>query len=135
MTDQLRYTPIPVRTESQEAPTPQTVARLAALRRRDLLGWMAAVIVLGSGRAAAPAASTTRLRMGVASCADQRQPQPIWDTVLAEPPDFFVFAGDNVYASEQPFDVATLRAAYLELAAKPNFAHSIGFRGKAPQPS
>ena len=113
MTDQLQHTSIPVGTESQEAPTPQTLARLAALRRRDLLGWMAAV-VLGSGRAAAPAASTTRLRVGVASCADQRKPQPIWDAVLAEPPDFFVFAGDNVYASEQPFDVATLRAAYLE---------------------
>jgi alkaline phosphatase D len=121
MTDQLRHTPIPVQTESQEAPPPQTVAPLAALRRRDLLGWIAAVVVLGSGRTAAPAASTTRLRVGVASCADQHKPQPIWDAVLAEQPDFFVFAGDNVYASEQPFDVTTLRAAYMELAAKPNF--------------
>ena len=76
-----------------------------------------------AGRAASTAASATRLRVGVASCADQRQPQPIWDAVLAEQPDFFVFAGDNVYASEQPFDVATLRAAYEALAAKPNFAH------------
>src|SRR4029453_4574778 len=82
----------------------------------------AAVVVLSSGRAAASAASTTRLRVGVASCADQRQPQPIWDAVLVEQPDFFVFAGDNVYASEQPFEVTTLRTAYMELAAKPNFA-------------
>jgi alkaline phosphatase D len=58
----------------------------------------------------------------VASCADQRQPQPLWDAVLTEPPDFFVFAGDNVYASAQPFDVAKLHAAYMELAAKSNFA-------------
>jgi alkaline phosphatase D len=79
---------------------------------------------VGTGRATTPAASTTRLRVGVgvASCADQRQPQPIWDAVLAEQPDFFVFAGDNVYASEQPFEVTTLRTAYRELAAKPNFA-------------
>ena len=48
----------------------------------------------------------------MASCADQRQPQPLWDAVLTEPPDFFVFAGDNVYASEQPFDVATLRGLH-----------------------
>jgi alkaline phosphatase D len=74
-----------------------------------------------AGRAASPAASATRLRVGVASCADQRQPQPIWDAVLAEPPDFFVFAGDNVYASEPPFEVAKLRAAYMELTAKRNF--------------
>jgi alkaline phosphatase D len=33
-----------------------------------------------------------------------------------------VFAGDNVYASEQPFDVATLYAAYVALAAQANFA-------------
>jgi alkaline phosphatase D len=33
-----------------------------------------------------------------------------------------MLAGDNVYASEQPFDVATLRAAYVALAAKANFA-------------
>ena len=42
--------------------------------------------------------------------------------MLAEQPDFFVFAGDNVYASEQPFDVTKLHAAYMELAAKSNFA-------------
>jgi len=69
----------------------------AALRRRDLLGWVATAVLLGGGRAASPAASATRLRVGVASCADQRQPQPLWDAVLTEQPDFFVFAGDNVY--------------------------------------
>src|SRR4029450_1158865 len=52
-----------------------------------------------------------------ASAAPQPQPQPLWDAVLTEQPDFFVFAGDNVYASEQPFDVAKLHAAYMELAA------------------
>ena len=110
MTDRLRQITIPVQSDSLEAPISQTVARLAMPRRRDVLGWVAAVVVLGTGRATAPAASTTRLRVGVASCADQRKPQPIWDAVLAEQPDFFVFAGDNVYASEQPFDVTTLRA-------------------------
>ena len=115
MTDQLRHTTIAVRTDPLEAPTPQPLTpwpevlacrhHLAAPRRRELLGWVAAAVVLGGGRAASPAASATRLRVGVASCADQRQPQPIWDAVLTEQPDFFVFAGDNVYASEQPFEV------------------------------
>jgi alkaline phosphatase D len=121
MTDRLRQMTIPVRSDSLKAPISQTVARLAMPRRRDLLGWVAAVVVFGTGRATAPAASTTRLRVGVASCADQRKPQPIWDAVLAESPDFFVFAGDNVYASEQPFEVSKLHAAYMELSAKPNF--------------
>ena len=34
----------------------------AALRRRDLLGWVATAVLLGGGRAASPAASATRLR-------------------------------------------------------------------------
>ena len=121
MTDRLRQMTIPVQSDSLETPISQTVARLAMPQRRDLLGWVAAVVVFGTGRATAPAASTTRLRVGVASCADQRKPQPIWDAVLAESPDFFVFAGDNVYASEQPFEVSKLHAAYMELSAKPNF--------------
>jgi alkaline phosphatase D len=121
MTDRLRQMTISVRSDSLKAPISQTVAPLAMPRRRDLLGWVAAVVVFGTGRATASAASTTRLRVGVASCADQRKPQPIWDAVLAESPDFFVFAGDNVYASEQPFEVSKLHAAYMELAAKPNF--------------
>jgi alkaline phosphatase D len=132
MTDQRRHTPSAVHGDPLEAPTPHTRAlwpdgmacrhQRAALRRRDLLGWVVTAVLLGGGRAASPAASAARLRVGVASCADQRQPQPLWDAVLAEQPDFFVFAGDNVYASEQPFDVATLHAAYRELAAKSNFA-------------
>jgi hypothetical protein len=86
MTDQLRHTTIAVRTDPLEAPTPQPLTpwpevlacrhHLAAPRRRELLGWVAAAVVLGGGRA-----------------------------VLTEQPDFFVFAGDNVYASEQPFEV------------------------------
>ena len=57
----------------------------------------------------------------MASCADQDKPQPVWDAVLAQRPDFFVFAGDNVYASDTPFDIARLRRAYAALAAKDNF--------------
>ncbi len=37
----------------------------------------------------------TRIAFG--SCADEEQPQPIWDAVLAYRPQLFLFAGDNVY--------------------------------------
>jgi alkaline phosphatase D len=91
-----------------------------SLRRRGLVLGAAAAAALGaSGQgAAAPAA---RVRVGLASCADQDKPQPIWDAVLAEPPDFFIFGGDNVYASTPPFSAARLREAYDALAAKPSF--------------
>jgi len=78
MTDRLQQITIPVQHDPLEAPMPQTLAWLAMPRRWDLLSWVA-VVVLGGGRAAAPAASPTRLR--VASCTDQRKPQPIWDAV------------------------------------------------------
>jgi alkaline phosphatase D len=94
--------------------------------RRSLLGWAAASATLAA--CTSPTSSGLpraqdggRLRIGVASCADQTKPQPIWDAALAERCDFFVFGGDNVYASEPPFTRAKLREAYEQLAAKPNF--------------
>jgi hypothetical protein len=71
MTDRLRQMTIPVQSDSLETPISQTVARLAMPQRRDLLGWVAAVVVFGTGRATAPAASTTRLRVGVAGFAQK----------------------------------------------------------------
>ena len=69
---------------------------------------------------AAPS-SATQLRIAIASCTDQTKPQPIWDAALAERPDYFVFAGDNVYASEQPFSVDRLQAAYALQGQVANF--------------
>lgn len=100
------------------------------MQRRQVLGSLAGATLLG-GCAAAPAgapsqaaqrATAARVRIGVASCAQQDRPQPLWDAVLADAPDFFVFAGDNVYASTQPFDVNELRAAYARAAAIPGLA-------------
>lgn len=92
-------------------------------RRRTLLAAAGAAPLLACTTPAPPkgAQQAIAFRIGVASCADQTEPQPIWDAALAEQPDFFVFGGDNVYASEPPFDAAKLRAAYGALAAKPNF--------------
>lgn len=39
-------------------------------------------------------------RIAFGSCAHQDQPQPIWDTILDNKPELFIFAGDNVYASK-----------------------------------
>jgi alkaline phosphatase D len=93
---------------------------MSGLLRRH---WLAAA---GAGALAACAVAPNQpggsvLRIGVASCADQTKPQPIWDAALQERCGFFVFAGDNVYASERPFDIAKLRQAYAELGAIANF--------------
>jgi alkaline phosphatase D len=61
-------------------------------------------------------------RIALASCTDETRPQPIWDTVIADKPDLMIFGGDNVYASEQPWSIQTLRQAYATQAAVPGFA-------------
>jgi alkaline phosphatase D len=58
-------------------------------------------------------------RIAFGSCADQKLPQPIWDTVLADKPDLVIFGGDNVYASDPPFSLANLRQAYSTASAIP----------------
>lgn len=45
----------------------------------------------------------------VASCSDQKLPQPIWTQILAQGPQMHVSMGDNVYASkkeDRPFSLA-----------------------------
>ncbi len=91
---------------------------MTGLARRDVIVAGAAAL---AGCASADAGRGARVRIGVASCADQDKPQPVWDAALAERPDFFVFAGDNVYASERPFDIARLRRAYDTQAQHANF--------------
>jgi len=61
-------------------------------------------------------------RIAVGSCIDQTRPQPLWDAVLDSRPDLFVFAGDNVYASQPPWSLERLQQAYAQLAAQPGFA-------------
>ena len=56
------------------------------------------------------------------SCIDQKKPQPIWQTILAAKPDLFIFGGDNVYASNQPWQLQNLKNAYATQAAQPGFA-------------
>lgn len=61
-------------------------------------------------------------RIAFGSCCDQDRPQPIWDAVLGARPELFIFGGDNVYASAQPWRQERLTAAYARLASEPGFA-------------
>jgi len=53
------------------------------------------------------------------SCASQNKPQPIWDTIVAEKPDLFLFIGDNIYGDTQ--DMAVMKEKYDTLGAKPGY--------------
>jgi alkaline phosphatase D len=58
-------------------------------------------------------------RIAFGSCAKQDRPQPIWDTVLAENPDLFIFVGDNIYADTE--DMKVMRETYAQFAKQPGF--------------
>lgn len=64
----------------------------------------------------------TRIAFG--SCAQQRNPQPIWHAVADQRPDVFVFLGDNVYGDTE--DMAKLRRDYAMLDAMPGLARLRG---------
>ncbi len=93
-------------------------------RRAVLLGALATALAPGARapRAAeahstpAPALARDRplTRIAFGSCADQAEPQPLWDAVLAARPDLFLFAGDNVYGNSPGPDLSELRAAYAQ---------------------
>lgn len=69
-----------------------------------------------------PAWPTQIQKVSFGSCIDQKKPQPIWQSILAAKPDLFIFGGDNVYASSQPWQLQNLENAYAAQAAQPGFA-------------
>lgn len=54
------------------------------------------------------------------SCTRQDKPMPIFNTIVKQRPDLFVFLGDNIYGDTD--DMAVLQAKYEMLGANPGFA-------------
>lgn len=51
------------------------------------------------------------------SCSDQKRPQPLWDDIVAQKPDVWIWLGDNIYGDSESMD--TLRAKYARQKANP----------------
>lgn len=83
---------------------------VSMLNRRDFGQLIAAAALAPTPLLAQGQQPLTRIAFG--SCANQKSPQPIWDTVLAYRPDLFIFAGDNVYGDFKSADAAKLKQAY-----------------------
>lgn len=79
-----------------------------------------------------PTSEPAITRIAFGSCAKERLPQPIWQDILKQQPDIFLFIGDNQYAdywekngklqSAPVESKARINEAYQALAAKPGFA-------------
>ncbi|MGF7218085.1 alkaline phosphatase D [Spirosoma lacussanchae] len=51
------------------------------------------------------------------SCSDQKRPQPLWDDIVAQKPNVWIWLGDNVYGDTENMD--TLKAKYNRQKANP----------------
>ena len=89
----------------------------------------AALLVLACGSPTAePAAETAAAvepaleRIGLGSCLRQDLPQPIFDAILEDDFELFVFLGDNVYGDVESEDLRELRDAYAMQAEAEGFS-------------
>ena len=65
--------------------------------------------------AAPPNKALTTIAFG--SCSDQKRPQPLWDDIVAQKPDLWIWLGDNIYGDSENMD--TLRAKYARQKSNP----------------
>tara|TARA_B100000497_G_C7664013_1_gene400169 strand:- start:46 stop:1173 length:1128 start_codon:yes stop_codon:yes gene_type:complete len=69
---------------------------------------------------ASDASSTTVItKIAFGSCASENKPQPIWDAIVTENPDLFLFVGDNIYGDTE--DMSVLKHKYSRLMAKSGY--------------
>ncbi|MGA0556416.1 alkaline phosphatase D family protein [Larkinella sp. VNQ87] len=54
------------------------------------------------------------------SCSHQKRPTPLWDDIVAQKPDVWIWLGDNIYGDSESMD--TLKAKYEKQKANPGYA-------------
>lgn len=82
---------------------------------------LAEQVVRAIDTALAPATATAQpvRRILFGSCIKQERPAPIFDAILRQKPELFIFLGDNIYGDTEDMDV--LRSKYATLSEIPGF--------------
>ncbi len=80
---------------------------------------LVAFAVAGSLSYAAEEAPRPISRILFGSCARQDRPTPIFEEIVSQRPELFVFLGDNIYADTTDMDV--MQAKYAKLKSDPGF--------------
>jgi len=88
-----------------------------SITRRAFTGAAVSSAIIGT----AAAQPRPLVRVAFGSCVDPREPQPIWDSILAYKPDLFIFAGDNVYGDSKDREVKELKEAYERARQSPGY--------------
>lgn len=53
------------------------------------------------------------------SCSDQKRPQPLWDDIILQQPQVWIWLGDNIYGDSENMD--TLQAKYSRQKSNPEY--------------
>ena len=65
----------------------------------------------------------TQLNIGFGSCAQQNNPQPIWESIATQNTDLFILMGDNVYIDSD--DPKVMKDSYNRLANNKHYKNYI----------
>lgn len=77
------------------------------------------LLILCSALFSSAVFADTPSRILFGSCSHQDKDIPIFQSIIDDDPDLFIFLGDNVYGDTE--DMASLRKKYQKLGAKPGF--------------
>ena len=69
--------------------------------------------------AAALDTTQTLTTIAFGSCNRQDEPQPLWDDILAQQPDLWIWLGDNIYGDTD--DMREMRGKYNQQLAQPGY--------------
>ena len=77
------------------------------------------IALLTTHAVVATAKPIPRTVIGFGSCSHQGRSQSFWDPILSHQPDYFIFAGDNIYSDTYKMDLQWKK--YQQLGAQPGF--------------
>lgn len=98
------------------------------MKNRLLVPLLGIVLLSGCQRPARPLTSQmqtpadrpalqTITTIAFGSCSDQKRPQPLWDDILAQKPQVWVWLGDNIYGDSE--DTSVLKTKYAQQKSNP----------------
>lgn len=64
-----------------------------------------------------PAPNPNIVKIAFGSCSEQNDPQLLWDDILKEAPDLWIWLGDNIYGDSPDMDV--MRSQYVKQKSHP----------------
>lgn len=91
------------------------------MRTLVTLSLLAGTVLVGC-RKSMPAATSSPSQTPITtiafgSCSDQKRPQPLWDDIVGQKPQVWVWLGDNIYGDSENMD--TLKAKYGRQKSNP----------------